>query len=60
MHTSCLVNAFIFSNFEKTLYITLLTSTYPYKMQINVNLMFSLLKQQCDIFWSLLLIKAFL
>ena len=59
MHASCLVNAFIFSNFEKTLYITLLTSTYPY-MQINVNLMFSLLKQQFDLFWSLLLIKAFL
>ena len=27
MHASCLVNAFIFSNFDKTLYITLLTST---------------------------------
>ena len=63
MHSSCLVNnAFLFSNFEMTYYSLL---CWPLLIltciqQINFNLMFSLLKQQFEIFWSLLLIKAFL
>ena len=64
IQSSCLVNnAFLFSNFEMTLFITLLASFYPYMyciQQINFNLMFSLLKQHFDLFWSLLLIKEFL